>query len=366
MASSPLLDALDVIDMPGSYFRGVLGGRPGERLSGSQLLNAWGTDVEPNLLLDMAVGIPTDPLTYLVPGAALAGRAAGKAGAKWLAAEAAKRGPMYGTSIDDVIRQLADDSPWREQLKAFPEIATEIPPGSTLKGKGFESLVFHHPETGQITKVTSPSLSRSLGELPEPRLDVADMLQPSRSKVFSKPELAAGDELYGSLRVDHEPMMAIGTKSSPTVPPPAFYDMASHLKGQGIDPFDIAHTEGVNYGNLGVTPTGRIMVTDPGSIMPDIGATIPTTPSVQGEASPLARALLWLSGSGNRMQRQLAKAAKEYRGGRYGTPFPGTVDELMELAGMSPTPQFSPAAMAAIPQKMFSGGIISWPEGGFL
>lgn len=71
---------LDILSAPGEYTRGLLAGRPGERLSGTDMLRNWGVDAgegPQNALLDLLVGIPTDPLTYAIPGAAaLAGRLA--------------------------------------------------------------------------------------------------------------------------------------------------------------------------------------------------------------------------------------------------------------------------------------------------
>lgn len=78
--ANPLIDALqgfgsgalDLLDMPGSYTRGLLAGRPGERLSGTDLLNNYGVDPGDGVggfLANMGVGIATDPLTYAIPGA---------------------------------------------------------------------------------------------------------------------------------------------------------------------------------------------------------------------------------------------------------------------------------------------------------
>jgi hypothetical protein len=83
-----LLDALgglgDTLAMPGDYVRGVLGGSPGERLGGRDLLRRYGLAGEEdnwgNFAAGMGVDVATDPLTYLMAygGGALGGKLASK------------------------------------------------------------------------------------------------------------------------------------------------------------------------------------------------------------------------------------------------------------------------------------------------
>lgn len=68
-----LSGAMDVLDMPGSYTRGLLAGRPGERASGDELLGAWGFNPEGlGGAAGFATELATDPLNLLTGGAAAA------------------------------------------------------------------------------------------------------------------------------------------------------------------------------------------------------------------------------------------------------------------------------------------------------
>lgn len=99
---SALLDAilglgsgvLDVLDMPGSYLRGGLAGRLGDRLSGREMLNEWGVTSEENDpdnwfeggdITGTAAGMVFDPLNWI--GLGLAGKTAGAAKSARLANE---------------------------------------------------------------------------------------------------------------------------------------------------------------------------------------------------------------------------------------------------------------------------------------
>lgn len=69
------------LDTPGALTRGVLSGRPGERVDGRDFLESWGA-VGPNQAgLDLgdvagyAAGVATDPLSYVSGGALLKGAA---------------------------------------------------------------------------------------------------------------------------------------------------------------------------------------------------------------------------------------------------------------------------------------------------
>lgn len=58
------------LDTPGAYTRGLLAGRPGERVSGQEMLGEWGME-SPNPVLGILSEMTFDPLN-LIPGAALA------------------------------------------------------------------------------------------------------------------------------------------------------------------------------------------------------------------------------------------------------------------------------------------------------
>jgi hypothetical protein len=62
-------ELLSALSAPGDYIRGVLAGRPGDRLGSRELLSSWGlADEHDNSFLanvrDVGAGILTDPLTY--------------------------------------------------------------------------------------------------------------------------------------------------------------------------------------------------------------------------------------------------------------------------------------------------------------
>ena len=62
--SSWLGAGLDTLDLPGALVRGLLAGRPGERVSGDELLRGWGYD-DPGAFASTATSMATDPLSYL-------------------------------------------------------------------------------------------------------------------------------------------------------------------------------------------------------------------------------------------------------------------------------------------------------------
>jgi hypothetical protein len=77
----------DLLSMPGDYARGALAGKPGERVTGRELLREYGVagpeDNWGNFFLGLAAEVPTDPLNLLFgPKTALteAGQALGKLG----------------------------------------------------------------------------------------------------------------------------------------------------------------------------------------------------------------------------------------------------------------------------------------------
>lgn len=64
---------LDALSMPGDYTRGLLAGRPGERVGGNDLLRNYGVEIDNPILssiADFGVNLATDPLTYILPTAA--------------------------------------------------------------------------------------------------------------------------------------------------------------------------------------------------------------------------------------------------------------------------------------------------------
>jgi hypothetical protein len=342
-----LTGALDVLDMPGSYARGALAGKLGQRLSGSQLAKEYGFDSGDGVgrfATDLGVGMLTDPLTYVLPGAsALATKGAQKFGAADKAAAAA-RGPQYGTSVDDLLKVLPkyfDEGKvvdFHDIIKANPRIAKEVPPGSELLGKGAESVALLHRPTGQVTKIMTPMLKGTDDIMPRP--DIADMVQASRSKYIPNAAAKSAEDFAG-VRIEHEPLMRINTGE---IPPDAFRGMAKHLQSQGVDPWDIVKGRvdepiGYNPGNLGISPQGRVMVTDPGAVLP-MDKALPLAGEVpRKDPGALMSALLKFTGADRRMRKQLAEAARVAKGGKHGTPFDMTLGELREMAGMSTTPK---------------------------
>ena len=95
--------ALGTMALPGDYLRGVLGGRPGDRLSGEELGNQWGM-LDPNshglghTLGGMGLGMATDPLT-LLPLLGMAAKGMSALGGAGEAASAAKVLPGMGKPL---------------------------------------------------------------------------------------------------------------------------------------------------------------------------------------------------------------------------------------------------------------------------
>lgn len=103
---NPLLEALgtvgDVLDMPGSYARGLLAGRPGKRVGGRELLEGYGLVEEGSGfggdVAGFLTGVATDPLTW-------AGLGLGRLGARAATGAAGAASRASGASPLAALRQ---------------------------------------------------------------------------------------------------------------------------------------------------------------------------------------------------------------------------------------------------------------------
>lgn len=142
----PLEAILSAVAMPGQYLRGALAGRFGDRLSGSELLNAWGAqdDTEPSLgglLVELA-----DPSLMLLGG--MLGGGALRGGGLL------SRGSRIGSGARGAktIAQTIDDAPTLSQAVA--------------RGGGFRDNVPYHkylsqPKPEMYGPPSPPPISRA-------------------------------------------------------------------------------------------------------------------------------------------------------------------------------------------------------------
>ena len=314
---SAILDALgyvgDSLDKPGRAVRGLLGGRPEEalaavpfsdamgltdpanRVAGSDLLRQLGMDPGDGLggtLAGIGVELATDPLTWAGAGLGAAlGRRAGAA--------AVARGPNYGTTADDLLRQMDDlGRPWEREAaanhirslsQANPRVFSEVPDGSKVIGVGAEGVAVR-PDAGDVIR---------LGMQPrgEPGRAVSDFLaQPARTadydagaKYVARAERVPFADNVGNQTYWHSagyPDGAASKWSNPT----RLDALQENVERSGHFATDMKPG---NVGRLG----GRDIIIDPGSFLAADGFSN-FNPVVQaGDASPLMRGLLDMLGS---------------------------------------------------------------------
>lgn len=183
---SALLDAimglgsgvLDALDMPGSYLRGALAGRPGDRLSGQEMLSEWGMD-DPGAAMGFGAELIADPLNIL-GGAGLAIKAI--------------RNPIrrFGNKgqLDDVLRGLSgtqEDSArfWVDQTgtELLPKVEQHIPPGSKFLGAGSEALVVETPKGDVLKLLTQHPIGMTDPKFAIPP-KISGVLQPKAMRDF--------------------------------------------------------------------------------------------------------------------------------------------------------------------------------------
>ena len=328
---SPILDAVlsavgtanDVLDLPGSYFRGAVVGRPGERLSGAQFLKSLGLDTgneTADSILGFGAGFATDPLTFA--GGAL-GRVLGKAIGRSADAAAIARGPGFATAADDVLGSVSgamkSASPMEQRLAkllgkptvAAPEniaaervneflaspyrdkLLAEIPPGSTHLGTGVEGVAWQTP-AGDVVRI-----GRASGGTPG--RPVSDgVLQNTRDVRFGD---TTGEHWMAERmpKADHVRDHRYWTSPGRTEVDRGG-DLLATLDSQGL----VVRKSEDHLGNFG-THRGSDVVIDPGAFDVTDAFTGGFQPVVAGrEAGPLMSKLLALAGADARLQRSLA------------------------------------------------------------
>lgn len=103
-SSTGLGNLLEYLDIPGQYTRGLLAGRPGERLSGVEFNQAYG--LGDSALAGLGTEILLDPLNLLQVGAlAKAGRVVSKAGRLGRAGEYLTKAAQAGKAAPEIARR---------------------------------------------------------------------------------------------------------------------------------------------------------------------------------------------------------------------------------------------------------------------
>ncbi len=228
------------ISAPGDYTRGLLAGRPGERMGGRDLLRHYGLAGEEdnwgNFLGGMATDVLTDPLTYATMGMGAGGGGAA-AGSLF-----GKIGPRYGSSAAK-LAELA--IPAAEQARGgaalIPEVLGsgaaksvlhEIPSGSKYLGAGAEALNLQTP-AGDVLKIARHNPAAAVA-VP----DLEGVIQPSRRVV------------HGGWEVNRVPMAQnVGDKA---VADEFMANTRPHLQQYGVDLYDLKPED---IGLVGGKPT---------------------------------------------------------------------------------------------------------------
>lgn len=336
-----LLDALgyigDSLDKPGRAVRGLLGGRPEEalaaipfsdamgltnpanRMSGSDLLRQFGMDAGDGLggtLAGIGVELATDPLTWT--GAGLGAMLGRKAGAAAMA-----RGPRYGTTGDDLMRQVDDvfTQPWEREAAArqigilgetSPQVFAEVPEGARLLGVGAEGLALSNP-AGDVTRI---GLQRA-GEAGRPIADT--ILQPTRTVDY-----AAGGSGRMVGRAERVPLAGMVGNGN-------YWNGSARYGGQDRlgQLFDDAAAQGVNFFDLGAKNAGRVggrdVIIDPGAFDLTAAFTGGRNPVTTAAApSRLMSTLIGLGGGDDAVRRAIDAGLTD----------PGMMYSLARLGGM--------------------------------
>lgn len=298
---NPILDALErslgetldtvgsAMFAPGDYYRGLMAGRPGTRVTGKQYLDQYGglePDDEFGALKGYLYDIATDPLTALGVSAKVGlptkaalseslapiGKALGQIArdesgylkfpipgvseAMGKAMDAV--GPRYPGGVEKLmeIARAADNpgTPLNPATRIFKMIenlgpaeaerlAGEIPPGTKYLGHGSEAMALSGPE-GQVIRIGDLSDTPRRARIPE-------MLQPYR----------VAD--VGGYGVEHLPRVSL--LPSQEVGGKVAEELAGQIKASGFNPHDVDLTR---WFNAGITPEGKAVAFDPGAITP--------------------------------------------------------------------------------------------------
>ena len=156
-----LLEALGgigyALDTPGAYFRGLLAGRPGERVSGEELTGGAGSGLAVEMIADPLNLVPITPFLKAIgltaglgAGALGLSKAINRTGQVSRRARRARRGMLDLVGEPEVIEQAADPFYSRleraitegpEQFVTRDEVR-RVTPGRTIT----------HPQTGEVIK----------------------------------------------------------------------------------------------------------------------------------------------------------------------------------------------------------------------
>lgn len=309
--------------------------------SGEDLVRALGGSPEstPGWLAGMALNAVGDPLTY---AGGIGGAARGAGYGSHLRDVALTRGPRYPGGAEKLAEMFArgEENPLLKEralgILWSPErerILGEISPGSRIAGAGIEATAFQTPE-GNITRLAGGPGTRDVTTsrfAPNTLTSVAPQAAPATPAMVAP----VRDLPIGSYRVQHSPFLDMLQEGADESLRGAEWEAAQRALeksavGAGYSPWD------THLGNIGKTPTGRYVVSDPGAISPLQGTAVPE-PIRQVQGGLIDNALLSLLGSDRAIRRAIPR---EIAAGlpRQGISVPGaaalTEEELRRRALM--------------------------------
>lgn len=244
----------------------------------------------------MALGMAGDPLTYAGGlGGEGAGKAAGEAGGRYLEGEALARGPGYPGGPQKLLDMIGQGpaepgSPFAKVLTSMANdpnaerLASQIRPGSYPLGEGVEGKVFGHPDSAGVVRVGGGppeagqyntlqkfhDIPLTEGGAPQPRVVDPAMLPSAHSQAI------------GQWRMEHNPRVQMLGPNNPLTgeverSERPLYDLLTGAEGpltadvasRGLEAADM-HAR-----NMGLTPAGRVAITDLGSIVPNVNSLPP-------------------------------------------------------------------------------------------
>jgi hypothetical protein len=262
--------------------------------------NPWG-----HALGSMAIGMATDPLSYV-------GGLGGAAGGEALKASALARGPQYGGALEKLLGGQAVDkntmrliTGWLKQgageQEALSRVLQELPEGSRPFAAGGNAIAYR-PNTGGVTRISRLASEEGTGEIGG-ILKTPEVLQPTRTVSSGPYQVTHAPEVQSLSNVRNRMGLKIG-ELGPEIDPAAglhpgqsranlaqymdeiepryneaSYKLASGAYKKGLDPFDLMPQTGNALENIARTPEGAWLTHDPGAIRQgtsNIGRTMPT------------------------------------------------------------------------------------------
>lgn len=299
--------------------------------TGADLVRALGGDPTswPGWAAGMGAEMIGDPLSY---AGGLGGAAKGGQYGSHLTDVALTRGPRFPggleklapwyESTDPVLLERAKGIAWSPYRK---EILNEIAPSSNLLGLGVEATGVRAPE-GYVTRIAggpgTVDASKIVGSSWLP--NTPESLPPAAAPVLPPMIRPARDITIGPYRIQHTPFVDMLKEGADEALRGAEWEKAGEALKKasvqaGYSPWDL------HLGNLGKTPAGRYVITDPGAVSPFNPMTPIPEPIRSVQGSRLDNLLLDLLGSDRAIRRAIP--ADLARGlPTQGIPVPGAAE----------------------------------------